>query len=139
MGEGVSILLVTRLKPAILGKVIILLVEDHTDTRSVLSSLLGRSGYRIIAAKKAEEAKELLRRMRFDILLSDLGLPDGDGLDVAREAKAVQQHIRAIALTARGSENDVRLGREAGFDDYLTKPFDLHELRSALDKSKLAA
>jgi DNA-binding response OmpR family regulator len=77
--------------------------------------------------------------MRFDILLSDLGLPDGDGLDVAREAKAVQPHIRAIALTARGSENDERLGREAGFDDYLTKPFDVRELRLALDKSKLAA
>lgn len=118
---------------------LILLVEDNTDTRTVLTSLLGRSGYRIIATKKAAEAKALLGRMRFDILLSDLGLPDGDGLDIAREAKAVQPHICAIALTARGSENDERLGREAGFDHYLTKPFDLQDLRAVLDKSKRAA
>jgi DNA-binding response OmpR family regulator len=128
-----------NLNPHTLEKVIILLVEDHTDTRAMLTSLLGRSGYRLITANKAEDAKGLLERMRFDILLSDLGLPDGDGLDVARKAKALQPHIRAIALTARGSANDERLGREAGFDDYLTKPFDLHELRVALDKSKLAA
>ncbi len=111
---------------------IILLVEDHADTRMVLTSLLGRSGYRIISAKRVEEASKLLAAMRFDILLSDLGLPDGDGLDVVREAKALQPHIRAVALTARGSEKDEELGRAAGFDSYLTKPFDLHELRLAL-------
>ena len=98
----------------------------------MLTALLGRSGYRIISANRAEKAVELLGQMRFDVLLSDLGLPDGDGLDVVRKAKALQPHIRAIALTARGSEDDYRLGREAGFDDYLTKPFDLQQLRAAL-------
>jgi hypothetical protein len=111
---------------------IILLVEDHTDTRMVLSSLLGRSGYRIITANRVREALELLKHMRFDILLSDLGLPDGDGLEVVVKAKALQPNIRTIALTARGSEKDHQLGLEAGFDHYLTKPFDLHQLRSAL-------
>ena len=111
---------------------IILLLEDHTDTRMVLTSLLGRSGYRIISAKRVREALQLLADMRFDVLLSDLGLPDGDGLDVVREAKALQPHIRAVALTARGSQKDEEVGRAAGFDHYLTKPFDLHELRLAL-------
>jgi CheY-like chemotaxis protein len=117
---------------ASLGPVIILLVEDHTDTRMVLTSLLGRSGYRIMTTNKVQEAFELLGQIRFDILLSDLGLPDGDGLDVVRRAKELQPHIRAVALTARGTDKDFELGRAAGFDYYLTKPFDLQQLRRAL-------
>jgi hypothetical protein len=131
--------LATDAKSAIVGKVLILIVEDHTDTRVVLTSLLGRSGYRIISANRVREATELLEKMHFDILLSDIGLPDGDGLEVVRKAKALQPHIRAIALTARGTEKDYDLGRDAGFDYYLTKPFDLHELRLVLENCKAAA
>ena len=115
---------------------LLLVVEDHTDTRVVLTSLLGRSGYRIISTNRVKEATELLGKMRFDILLSDLGLPDGDGLDLVVKAKALQPKIRTIALTARDSEKDHELGREAGFDHYLTKPFDLLELREALGGEK---
>ena len=119
--------------------VVILLVEDHTDTRMVLTSLLGRSGYRIITANRIAEALELLGKMRFDILLTDLGLPDGDGLELVGKAKELQPKIRTIALTARGSEKDHDLGRKAGFDYYLSKPFDLRELRIALRGEKLEA
>lgn len=63
-------------------------------------------------------------------LLSDLGLPDGDGLDLVTKTKAIQPKLKAIALTAR--ESVYRLGQRAGFDYYLTKPFDFHELRSVL-------
>ena len=118
--------------PKLAVQVIILLLEDHTDTRLLLTSLLGRSGYRIITANKVREALELLDHIRFDILLADLGLPDGDGLEVVAKAKAVQPHIRAIAMTGRGSEKDEKLGRALGLDHYLTKPFDLRQLRLAL-------
>lgn len=110
----------------------ILLVEDHTDTRRVLSSLLGRSGHEILTAKGVNEALEVLSTTRVNVLLSDLGLLDGDGLDLVGKAKTLQPKIKAIALTARGSEKDLELGKKAGFDHYLTKPFDFHELRTLL-------
>src|SRR3954471_17290759 len=99
----------------------ILLVEDHKDTRRVLSTLLGRSGHEILTASSVRDALQLLANMRVNVLLSDLGLPDGDGLDLVAKAKALQPKIRAVALTGRGSEHDVELGWKAGFDHYLTK------------------
>ena len=110
----------------------ILLVEDHTDTRRVLSSLLGRSGHEILTAKGVTEALDVLSTTRVNVLLSDLGLADGDGLDLVGKAKTLQPKIKAIALTARGSNNDLEAGKKAGFDHYLTKPFDFHELRTLL-------
>ena len=110
----------------------ILLVEDHQDTRRVLSVLLARSGHEILTAAGVGDALQLLANMRVNVLLSDLGLPDGDGLDLVVKAKTLQPKIRAVALTARGSKSDFDLGRKAGFDHYLTKPFDFHELRTLL-------
>jgi CheY-like chemotaxis protein len=110
----------------------ILLVEDHTDTRRVLSSLLGRSGHEILAANGVIDALQILSTTRVNVLLSDLGLADGDGLDLVVKAKTLQPKIKAIALTARGSSHDFERGKKAGFDHYLTKPFDFHELRTLL-------
>ena len=115
------------------GTVNILLVEDHTDTRRVLSSLLGRSGHEIVTAQGITDALQLLAHIQVNVLLSDLGLADGDGLDLVAKAKALQPRIQAIALTARGSEKDYEIGKKAGFDHYLTKPFDFHELRTLLN------
>ena len=117
----------------------ILLVEDHADTRRVLSNLLGRSGHEIITAGTVAEAVKLLENVRVNVLLSDLGLPDGDGLELVAKAKAVKPAIKAVALTARESIADYRRGQKAGFDHYLTKPFDFHELRSLLAVVKAAA
>jgi DNA-binding response OmpR family regulator len=115
------------------GTVNILLVEDHTDTRRVLSTLLGRSGHEIITARGVSDALQLLGQIRVHVLLSDLGLGDGDGLDLVAKAKTLQPGIQAIALTARGSDTDFEIGKKAGFDHYLTKPFDFHELRTLLN------
>jgi DNA-binding response OmpR family regulator len=117
----------------------ILLVEDHTDTRRVLSSLLGRSGHEILTAGGVDDALKLLANMRVNVLLSDLGLPDGDGLDLVAKAKSLQPKIKTIALTARGSQKDYELGKKAGFDHYLTKPFDFHELRTLLNLVRKSA
>lgn len=121
------------------GNVNILLVEDHTDTRRVLSSLLGRSGHEILTAKGVTDALQVLSSTRVNVLLSDLGLTDGDGLDLVVKAKTLQPKISAIALTARGSENDQEQGKKAGFDHYLTKPFDFHELRTLLSLVRKSA
>ncbi|HEX4640528.1 MAG TPA: response regulator [Chthoniobacterales bacterium] len=117
----------------------ILIVEDHQDTRRVLSTLLGRADHEVITASGVNEALQLLKSMRVNVLLSDLGLPDGDGLELVAKAKAIQPRIRAIALTARDSVDDYRRGQKAGFDHYLSKPFDFHELRSLLGVLRTAA
>ena len=110
----------------------ILLVEDHEDTRTVLANLLEHAGHHAIVASGYTEALRFLVRVPADVLLCDLGLPDGDGLDLASKAKALRPKIRTIALTARASLADKELGRQAGFDHYLTKPFDFHQLRTLL-------
>jgi DNA-binding response OmpR family regulator len=110
----------------------ILIVEDHDDTRRIPSILLGRADHEVISASGVTEALQLLENVRVHVLLSDLGLPDGDGLDLVVKAKILQPKLKAIALTARESANDIQRGRKAGFDHYLTKPFDFHELRTLL-------
>jgi two-component system copper resistance phosphate regulon response regulator CusR len=86
----------------------------------------------VITAQTTAEALELLGEKRVHILLCDLGLPDGDGLEVVAAAKKLNPDIKAIALTARVSDDDYQIGFEAGFDHYLTKPFDFGELRTLL-------
>jgi DNA-binding response OmpR family regulator len=78
------------------------------------------------------DAVFLLGKTRLDVLIADLGLPDGDGLAVVQLAKQFNPDIKAIALTARDSDDDYKLGFEAGFDHYLTKPVDFGELRKLL-------
>ena len=86
----------------------ILLVEDHDDTRDVLSRLLRRLGYEIDSVGTYESALEVLNRSQFQVLLCDLTLPDGDGCDLVQEAKR-RQSLKAVALTARAGR--VELGR----------------------------
>ena len=111
---------------------LVLLVEDHTDTRRVLGLLLNRCGCRMVTAKNAREARTRLEEMRFDVLVSDLTLPDGDGIDLVREAKQ-KQTLKAIALTGRVTPEEREAGLRAGFDYYLTKPIDFQQLKQALD------
>lgn len=110
----------------------ILLVEDHPDTRLVLTKLLTRYGHDVAAAENVHDALELLDNLLFDILLSDIGLPDGDGLELVGEAKRRQPLRMTVALTALASPDDRERGRRAGFDHYLTKPVDFQRLRSVL-------
>jgi DNA-binding response OmpR family regulator len=110
----------------------ILLVEDHADTRSTLTTLLRHSGHNTIVAATYLAALRLLVRVPADVLVCDLGLPDGDGLDLVGKAKTLRPRIKTIAMTARASEADRESGLKAGFDHYLTKPFDFHTLRIAI-------
>ena len=109
----------------------VLLVEDHADTRSVLETLLNRCGWRTITAKSLKEARARLKEMAFDVVISDLNLPDGDGLDLVREAKQTHK-LKAIAVTGRASGEECDQGLKAGVDYYLTKPIDYQQLKKAL-------
>jgi two-component system CheB/CheR fusion protein len=110
----------------------VLLVEDHEETRRTLVALLARCGHTAITAETVAKALELLGQTRVHALLCDLGLPDGDGLEVVAKAKELNPDIKAIALTGRDTDDDYMAGFEAGFDHYLTKPFDFGELRTLL-------
>jgi PAS domain S-box-containing protein len=111
----------------------ILLVEDHDDTRRTLARLLAHFGHQIVVADSRQSAFDLLRARAFDVVLSDIGLPDGSGYDVISQAKR-DHRVAGIALTGYGTDEDIRRGKDAGFDFHLTKPVDFHELRNVLDK-----
>ncbi len=108
----------------------ILLVEDHDDTRTVLSRLLARLGYHVTPASGVKAALLLLDCFAFDALVSDIGLPDGDGFALVAEAKKRMRFRTTIAVTVLGSDADRERGYKAGFDHYLTKPLNLAKLRS---------
>ena len=109
----------------------ILLVEDHLDTRQVMSVLLSSFGCIVSVAGTVKEAVALADREQFDLLVSDIGLPDGTGLEVMRRVSE-RQHVKAIAISGFGQEDDLRRSREAGFVMHLTKPVNLKMLREAI-------
>jgi PAS domain S-box-containing protein len=111
----------------------ILLVEDHRDTRRTLSRLLTHFGHEVLAADNVRNALEIIASGELDVLLCDIGLPDGSGYEVISQAKR-KQSIKAVALTGFGTEEDIRRSKEAGFDFHLVKPIDLHELQTVFDQ-----
>ena len=109
----------------------ILIVEDHADTLRVLARLLDHFGHEVSVADGAQSALEIVESKEFDVVLSDIGLPDGSGYEVITHAKR-RQPVKGVALTGFDKEEDIRRGQEAGFDFHLTKPVDFHELRMVL-------
>jgi PAS domain S-box-containing protein len=105
----------------------ILFVEDHADTARVMSNLLGSFGHKITVRHSVKEATDAFSAGRFDLLLSDIGLPDGTGIDLIKAIRK-QSNLPAIALTGFGMEEDVAACLEAGFNAHLTKPVNLQKL-----------
>ena len=111
----------------------ILVVEDHADTLRVLARLLDHFGHKISVADSTHSAFQFLQSKAFDVILSDIVLPDGSGYDIVSQAKQ-KQAVKAVALTGFDREEDIRRGKEAGFDFHLSKPVDFHELRTVLNQ-----
>ncbi|MFZ3376049.1 MAG: response regulator [Chthoniobacterales bacterium] len=111
----------------------ILVVEDHGETLQVLSRLLSHFGHEILVADCMQSALEVVQSKEFDVVLCDIGLPDGSGYDVIAQAKR-KQPVKCVALTGFDKDEDIKRGKEAGFDFHLTKPVDFHELRIVLDQ-----
>ena len=109
----------------------ILLVDDHADTVNALARLLRRRGHHVITAITSAEARHLAAHQSFDILISDLGLPDESGLHLVGAVKAIQP-IPAIAISGYGMENDVHSSRMAGFDTHITKPINFSLLEETI-------
>jgi two-component system KDP operon response regulator KdpE len=105
----------------------VLLVEDETAMRRFLRAALTTSGFRLVEATTAHEALALATSHNPELVLMDLGLPDGDGLTLTRQLREWTQ-VPIIVLSARGREDDKVAALDAGADDYLTKPFGVNEL-----------
>jgi HAMP domain-containing protein/signal transduction histidine kinase/CheY-like chemotaxis protein len=110
----------------------ILLVEDHEDTNRSLTNLLRRRGYQVQSALTFQSALDLGGKEKFDVLISDLGLPDGNGIDLIQ--KLGSKPPLGIALTGFGMEQDIRKSREVGFQHHLVKPIDLNKLDSLIQQ-----
>ena len=120
-------------EPAIAGHVQILLVEDHKDTARVLGRILKNAGYDVGQAESVAAARELAAGRRFDLVISDLGLPDGSGLDLMRHLRETQG-LSGIALSGFGTDDDIAASYAAGFAEHVIKPVDWERLRSAIER-----
>jgi two-component system, OmpR family, KDP operon response regulator KdpE len=110
---------------------LVLVVEDEAPVRRFLRAALGAHGYRVVEAGGVREAEQLAPGHNPDVFLLDLGLPDGDGVDLARRIREWSS-APIIVLSARGREEDKVNALDAGADDYLTKPFGVNELLARL-------
>ena len=110
----------------------LLIVEDDLAIREFLKRALSETGYQIDTAKDAASAEVLILKGIHDAFIIDLGLPDGDGLDLIQRCRAQGSNAPVLILSARRSVNERVRGLEQGGDDYLTKPFALAELQARL-------
>ncbi len=109
----------------------VLLVDDHHDTCIGMKRMLERRGYKITVAHTAEQAVEKVREEDFDLLISDIGLPDRSGYELMREVR-LNKDLPGIALSGFGSEQDVTQARDAGFSEHLTKPINFERLEKTI-------
>ena len=109
----------------------ILLVEDHEPTRAALTHLLARRRYEVASAASLSEARSVADKQNFDILISDIGLPDGNGYDLMVEFRE-RYGLKGIALTGYGMEQDIVRSQKSGFVAHLTKPVRMESLDNAL-------
>ena len=105
----------------------ILVVDDDTRLRELLSQYLGENGFRVTTAADAEEARTRMRGLQFDLLVVDVMMPGESGLELTESLRSVSR-VPILLLTAMGEPGDRVSGLEQGADDYMTKPFEPREL-----------
>jgi CheY-like chemotaxis protein len=112
----------------------VLLVEDHEDTNRSLTQLLRHRGYHVQPAHTVQAALKAASQEQFDVLVSDIGLPDGSGIELMEKLKN-DHPIFGIALTGFGMEDDLRKSHEVGFHHHLVKPVDLNRLDALIQQA----
>jgi len=108
----------------------VLIADDELRLRKVVSLHLKKSGFEVIEAGNGQQAVNLAKEIKPDIIVLDVMMPEKTGLEACAEIKADDdlKHIPVILLTAMAESEDIKKGKEAGSDDYLTKPFSPKEL-----------
>jgi signal transduction histidine kinase len=112
----------------------ILLVDDHQDTCAALEKLLVRRGHLVAATHNVRSAMEAAARNRFDLLISDIALPDGSGMELMRQLQAISK-MPGIAISGFGNNGDIEKSLEAGFCEHLIKPVKLEKLEAAMERA----
>jgi PAS domain S-box-containing protein len=123
-------------QPAARASLDILLVEDHQDTAEVMTQLISGFGHRVTTSGTVAAALDAARGKPFDLVISDIGLPDGTGLDLIAALRAMPHGaaVPAVALTGYGSDDDVRRCIDAGFMSHLTKPVNFTMLEQQIEQ-----
>ena len=111
----------------------ILLIEDDLELQKLVSDFLNKSGFRCVCANSISKGKVLFEKYKFQIVLLDLGLPDGDGLTCIPFIKSIWNETGVIIVSARDQLEDRVDGLNLGADDYLIKPFHLSELYARIN------
>ena len=112
----------------------ILLVDDHADTCAALAKLLVRRGHLVAATHNVRSAMEAAVRNKFDLLISDIALPDGSGMDLMIQLRAISK-IPGIAISGFGNNGDIERSLHAGFSEHLIKPIKLENLEAAIERA----
>src|SRR6266513_5112997 len=112
----------------------ILLVDDHQDTCAALEKLLVRRGHLVAATHNVRSAMEAAVRNRFDLLISDIALTDGSGMDLMMQLRAISK-MPGIAISGFGNYGDIEKSLQAGFSDHLIKPVKLEKLEAAIESA----
>src|SRR6266851_8686141 len=112
----------------------ILVVDDEPQIRRVMRTTLSSNGYTVLEARSGEEALEIMRKERPELVLLDVNMPGKSGLDTCREIRD-QSDVAIIMLTVRNTEHDKVLALDAGADDYVVKPFGMEELLARIRAS----
>ena len=112
----------------------VLIAEDDRDSRELLAWILEKLGYQVVSTQDGKQAWEAYRRGKFRLVISDLLMPEVDGLELCRRIRASKQqkYTYIILLTALIGKKQYLEGMDAGADDFITKPFDADELRARL-------
>src|SRR5260370_30437527 len=116
----------------------VLLVEDHEDTNRSLTQMLRRRGYEVHPANDMRSALDIATSKQFDVLVSDIGLPDGSGIDLLKALRA-KGEVFGIALSGYGMQEDIRRSYDVGFSHHLVKPVDLNQLDSIIQAAPVPA
>jgi len=119
-----------KISTGTLNKKLILVVDDSRETTEMLSKLLEMEGAHIETARSGQEALKLAEGRRFDLLISDISMPEMDGYELLRRLRTLRSmaHVPALALTGHGRLSDVDRARKEGFAEHFTKPLDLEKL-----------
>ncbi len=118
--------------PSVLTNAQILVIDDEPDLRTLYELTLLREGYRVETAGSVQDAMHLISTQRFDVIITDMRLPDGLGTEILTHMKDEQRAERCIVITAHGSAENAVESLKAGAFDYLTKPVDLKQFRLAI-------
>lgn len=110
----------------------ILIAEDDDNIRKGLAEALAREGYALVTAGNGKAALELYAREKPDFIILDIMMPEMDGYSVCREIRKQDERIPIIFLSAKDAEIDRVVGLELGADDYVSKPFGIHEIRARI-------